>query len=80
MSTPTRDLGEHQLIGVNADGDGPVDHDDPAFSHWTCWCVAARGREAPLKFNGGRGAVLCPETYTIIWDGFPPGWKPLELR
>jgi hypothetical protein len=71
---------EHQLIGVNSSGEGPVDHTHPSFHHWSCWCVGARGRAAAIKFNGGRGAVLCPDTSRIIWDGFPPGWKPLGAR
>jgi hypothetical protein len=66
----------HMLIGVNSTGEGPVAQDHPAFSHWSCWCVGARGRPARVKFNGGRGLTLCPDAGESIWDGFPPGWKP----
>lgn len=66
----------HQLIGLTAAGDGPVEPDDPAFDHWACWCLESHGRPARIKWNGGRGLTLCPATSLPIYHGFPPGWKP----
>lgn len=38
MSTPMYDLPEHLKIGVNIDGDGPVEESEPGFHHYVCWC------------------------------------------
>lgn len=32
------DLPEHVMMGVNAQGQGPVMEDDPEFDHNICWC------------------------------------------
>jgi hypothetical protein len=38
MCSPMFELPEHFLIGVNINGDGPIDENDPEFDHMTCWC------------------------------------------
>lgn len=38
MSSPMPDLPDHMSIGVDVDGNGPVQADDPRFHTFTCWC------------------------------------------
>lgn len=70
MSTPMPDVPEHMLVPVDKDGSGPVEDQDA--DHWVCWCGPGRAR---IKFNGGLGLTLCPQSGQIINHGFPPGWK-----
>lgn len=65
------DMPRHQLIAVDENGDGPVP--DKEAHHWACWCGTGRAR---IKFNGGNGLTLCPQSGRIIYKGFPPGWRP----
>lgn len=37
MSTPMYDIPEHCWIGVDGNGDGPVDLYEQAH-RWICWC------------------------------------------
>lgn len=50
MSTPMYDLPEHLLMGLNVNGDGPVDEDDPEFLEWGCWCD--QGARCPVFLSG----------------------------
>lgn len=51
MSSPYYDFPDHFWLGVNADGDGPVDTADLA-DHWVCWC-GTDGCELPEGENPG---------------------------
>ena len=38
MSTPMFEIPEHVSIGVNKQGQGPVDEADPEYDRTVCWC------------------------------------------
>lgn len=73
------DMPYHLMIGVTEAGHGPVEHHEPEFHHYTCWC-RNEDAEVIVKFDGGYGVVLCPYTHTAIHVGFPPGWFEMKER
>ena len=47
MSSPMADLPEHVMIGVDAEGNGPVEEGEPRFARYVCWC----GREGCTEYR-----------------------------
>jgi hypothetical protein len=44
----TDGLPTHIAMDVNADGDGPLDRDDPSFNRTVCWCGDDGCRKYPF--------------------------------
>jgi hypothetical protein len=65
MSTPMFDMHEHFPIGVDADGQGPLQEHDPRYARTVCWCGTPGCKvyehvlhvEGPMRYPGGKDGM-----------------------